>query len=58
MGKRGTVLCLPIFYCIVTIGALFESYLRWIVFSPNTRKYGPEKTLYSDSFHAVLVMCN
>ena len=23
------------------------------VFSPNTRKYGPEKTLYLDTFHAV-----
>ena len=24
------------------------------VFSPNTGKYGPEETLYLDSFHAVL----
>ena len=24
------------------------------VFSPNARKYGPEKTLYLDTFHAVL----
>ena len=23
------------------------------VFSPNTGKYGPEKTLYLDTFHAV-----
>ena len=25
------------------------------VFSPNAGKYGPEKTLYLDTFHAVLV---
>ena len=25
------------------------------VFSPNTGKYGPEKTPYLDSFHAVLI---
>ena len=30
-GKRGNVLCLPTFYCIVTIQAPFEGYLRWIV---------------------------
>ena len=24
------------------------------VFSPNTGKYGPEKTSYSDTFHAVI----
>ena len=23
------------------------------VFSPNTGKYGPEKTMYLDTFHAV-----
>ena len=26
------------------------------VFSPNTEKYGPEKTSYLDTFHAVLSM--
>ena len=26
----------------------------WSVFSPNTGKYGPEKTLYLDNFHAEL----
>ena len=25
----------------------------WFVFSPNAGKYGPEKTLYLDTFHAV-----
>ena len=25
----------------------------WSVFSPNTGKYGPEKTPYLDTFHAV-----
>ena len=27
----------------------------WSVFSPNTRKYGPEKNPYVDTFHAVLM---
>ena len=31
---------------------LNTSYLS--VFSPNARKYGPEKTPYLDTFHAVL----
>ena len=26
----------------------------WSVFSPNTGKYGPEKTPYLDTFHAVM----
>ena len=26
----------------------------WSVFSTNTRKYGPEKTPYLDTFHAVI----
>ena len=26
------------------------------VFNPNTEKYGPEKTPYLDTFHAVLVL--
>ena len=26
------------------------------VFSPNTGKYGPEKTLYLDTFHAVIML--
>ena len=26
----------------------------FLVFSPNTGKYGPEKTPYMDTFHAVL----
>ena len=25
----------------------------WSVFSPNARKYGPEKTPYLDNFHTV-----
>ena len=29
---------------------------RYSVFSPNTRKYGPEKTPYLDAFHAVLLL--
>ena len=28
----------------------------WSVFSPNAGKYGPEKTPYLDTFHAVLFM--
>ena len=27
----------------------------WSVFSPNTGKYGPEKTPYFDTFHAMLL---
>ena len=26
----------------------------WSVFSPNTGKYGPEITLYLDTFHAIV----
>ena len=26
----------------------------WSLFSSNTGKYGPEKTLYLDNFHAVM----
>ena len=29
--------------------------MKSVVFSPNTGKYGPEKTPYLDTFHAVLV---
>ena len=29
--------------------------LFWSVFSPNTGNYGPEKTLYLDTFHTVRV---
>ena len=32
------------------------SYLS--VFSPNAGKYGPEKTPYLDTFHAVWIYCN
>ena len=32
------------------------SYLS--VFSPNARKYGPEKTLYLNTFHAVYFTCS
>ena len=28
------------------------------VFCPNTEKYGPEKALYLDTFHAVIMDCN
>ena len=28
------------------------------VFSPNTGKYGPEKTAYLDTFHAVFLVVN
>ena len=31
--------------------------LYFPVFSPNTRKCGPEDTLYLDTFHAVKVAC-
>ena len=31
---------------------LYSDLIR-TVFSPNTRKYGPEKTLHLDTFHAV-----
>ena len=27
----------------------------WSVFSPNTGKYGPEKTSYLDTFHAGII---
>ena len=30
----------------------------WSVFSPNTGKYGPEKTPYLDTFHAVIHSAN
>ena len=29
---------------------------RYSVFSPNAGKYGPEKNLYLDTFHAVCVL--
>ena len=32
-------------------GPYFPAYLY--VFSPNAEKYGPEKNLYLDTFHAV-----
>ena len=28
----------------------------WSIFSPNARKYGPEKTPYLDTFHAVIYL--
>ena len=40
---------------------IFLFYIVWKVFKygvfsgPNTEKYGPEKTLYLDTFHAVLI---
>ena len=39
-----------VFSCIRTE---YGDLLRKSVFSPNTGKYGPEKTLYLDTFHAV-----
>ena len=30
----------------------------WSVFSPNAGKYGPEKTSYMNTFHAVFVRNN
>ena len=33
----------------------FSSGPYFAVFSPNTRKYGPEKTPYLNTFHAVWV---
>ena len=36
---------------IVQIRSFFGPYFP--VFSPNAEKYGPEKTLYLDTFHAV-----
>ena len=34
----------------------FFSVLYFPIFSPYTGKYGPEKTSYSDTFHAVPVL--
>ena len=28
----------------------------WFVFSPNARKYGPEKTPYLDTFNAAVII--
>ena len=30
-------------------------FLFWSVFSPNMGKYGPEKTPYLDTFHAIML---
>ena len=37
--------------------AVFGRNTQIPVFSPNTGKYGPEKTPYLDTFHAVRVNC-
>ena len=36
----------------------YRRYRRYGVFSPNAGKYGPEKTLYLDTFHAVIMFVN
>ena len=36
---------------------LLTRYNITFVFSPNAGKYGPEKTPYLDTFHAVLLFC-
>ena len=43
-----------VFSCIRTEYGNLREYF-WSVFSPNTGKYGPEITVYLDTFHAVLV---
>ena len=47
-------LFLVLFSCIRTEYGNLQGYF-WSVFSLNTGKYGPEITLYLDTFHAVLV---
>ena len=42
------------FSCIRTEYGNLREYF-WSVFSPNTGKYGPEITVYLDTFHAVLL---
>ena len=49
--------------CGVFSGLYFSAFgmntERWgvsLVFSPNAGKYGPEKTPYLDTFHAVVVL--
>ena len=41
-----------VFHLIATLLAIF---LLYLYFSVNTGKYGPEKTRYLDTFHAVLL---
>ena len=40
-------------HCVKSVQIQFFSGPYFSVFSPNTGKYGPEKTLYLDTFHAV-----
>ena len=42
-------------YCTTSSQPLHLISLYLSVFNPNAGKYGPEKTPYSDTFHAVLV---
>ena len=44
------------FYFLIFLVKIQSIY--WSVFSPNTRKYGPENTPYLDTFHAVFTSCN
>ena len=41
------------YYCMESFDR--RSYF-WSVFSPNAGKYGPEITLYLDTFHAVIAL--
>ena len=62
-----TILCYIILHIIlyyihcvksVQIRSIFWSVFSHIrtEFSPNAGKYGPEKTLYLDTFHAVIIL--
>ena len=42
----------------LVFGLNVEIYSIISVFSPNTRKYGPEITQYLDTFHTVCGRCN
>ena len=48
-----TEVFITVFHCVksVQIRSFF-----WSVFSPNARKYGPEKTPYLDTFNAMKVL--
>ena len=42
----------------ITAWKVFKYGVFWSVFSPNAGKYGPEKTLYLETFHAVNAVSN
>ena len=52
----GSVVNRPLVHCLKSVPIQMFSGPYFAVFSPNTGKYGPQKTPYLDTFHTVVIV--